>query len=142
MSVIIRKLNAATYPGFDTFKAYFESCSQDWLNWPGKFVIKNNEIHIQGSADWMTTIFNRPEFRLLWSLLPAGTDIRTAFHQMYALKYRKEMGLEGESGTYTLRIATHWRVLERQNEAQLSQEHLVRYEMVGGDTTYEVTVGL
>ncbi|MFE0063148.1 hypothetical protein [Streptomyces sp. NPDC059003] len=133
MSGVVQKLSERTWPGFEEFKTYFMSCS-------GAFPQPPN-IHVQGDmiafgADTsdiaeLDKCMNSNVFRLMWNLLPAGMDIVAACSQLYALKNRKLMGLDGLSGTYMLRIKTCQRVKEYQEEQEHIQEHQVRrYESV------------
>ncbi|MFI7276345.1 hypothetical protein [Streptomyces sp. NPDC049879] len=109
MSVIVRRLGDALPPGFTEFADFFAGWQDAFWAYP-KDDVRNdyNSIVFGGtSADEQLRIMNQPEFRLLHSLLPAGTTPVTAFCQIYSLKYRRQMLTLEISGLYTIKF-TLW----------------------------------
>ncbi|NLU68528.1 hypothetical protein [Streptomyces sp. HNM0574] len=160
---IERKLSDATWPGFEDFKRYFESCAQQFWEYKtpkgvhptsSAIVFGDGEVKQTGTTgfpprpvmsetcDEMVRILNTAEFRAMYNLLPAGTHVVSAFCQLYVLKYREKLGLAGARGTYTLRFSVWPDVLEHQDEAQFSQDTLVRYSASDSKRTWPVTVCL
>ncbi|MFH8561964.1 hypothetical protein [Streptomyces sp. NPDC017988] len=144
MSAIVRKLSDATYPGFDEFKTYFQSCADAFPGYADDIVLVQNDSMIQfnGGAAPVTAVLNKPEFRYLWTLLPAGMDAFTAFVQLHVLTSAEAMGLDGMTGTYTIKVHSYPAIYESQNEAQCSQEHRMYLEAKGGSEIVDVTVCL
>lgn len=163
---IERKLSDATWPGFEDFKQYFESCAQHfWAYKTAQGVHATSSAIVFGDApvqqigttmgsfgrpervmsetsDEMVRILNTPEFRAMYNLLPAGTHVVSAFCQLYVLKYREKLGLARARGTYTLKFSVWPHVTEHQNEAQLSQETVITYSASANKKTWPVTVCL
>ncbi|QWQ43759.1 hypothetical protein KME66_24370 [Streptomyces sp. YPW6] len=163
---IERKLSDATWPGFEDFRQYFESCAQRFWDYRASqgvhatssaIVFGDGEVKQIGTTlgsfgrlepvmsekqDEMVRIMNTPEFRAMYNLLPAGTHVVTAFCQLYVLKYRQKLGLANARGTYTLTFSVWPHVSEHQNEAQLSQETLITYSASGTRKNWPVTVCL
>ncbi|MFH8409567.1 hypothetical protein ACH4FX_33015 [Streptomyces sp. NPDC018019] len=143
MSAIVRKLSDATYPGFEEFKAYFQSCAGAFPDFNDAVLVKNDTmIQFNGGAKAVTDVLNKPEFRHLWTLLPAGMDAFTAFAQLHVLNHAEVLGLGDTTGTYTIKVHSFPRILEHQNEAQLTQDHRVHLEAVGDSEYIDVTVCL
>ncbi|WP_330925567.1 hypothetical protein [Candidatus Sororendozoicomonas aggregata] len=128
-SPIIKKWSDQTYPGFEDFKNYVESC--DVISY------KNDEVHRDNSNNdciWfrdassgraqsdMEYVLNTPKFRHYHNLMPAGTDPAVAFCQLMVLQYRSKLELMGESGTYLIRFSVWANTYTQKNEAQLSQK--------------------
>ncbi|WP_369394707.1 hypothetical protein AB5J72_49840 [Streptomyces sp. CG1] len=147
MGHIVRKLSDAAYPGFDEFRTYFDSCSDEFPAFAPAvtpvIAVKDSQIQFEGQPEDVDAVLNKTEFRWMWNLLPAGTDAFVAFVQLYALKYAKLMGLDGLKGTYTIRVRTYLQLTEHQNEAQLSQNH--RMHLTADENSWgpeEVTICL
>ncbi|MFK8905573.1 hypothetical protein [Streptomyces sp. YS-3] len=142
MSAIVRKLSDQTWPGFDDFKKYFLSCAAEFPKWAPDIKDTGDRITFAGTGDDMVKVLNSPEFRTFWNLLPAGMDAATAFCQLYALKYPSYMGLEGKTGTYTLRMNVWTDLWEQQNEAQFTQSHRLTFLVRGDRENTEITICL
>ncbi len=122
---VIRKWSDQTYPGFDEFRRYVESCKI--LDY------KNHEVHRNDKCIWfrdassgrasadMEYILNVAKFRHFHNLMPAGTDPAIAFCQLMVLRYRSQLDLANESGTYLIRFNVWSDINTNKNEAQLSQ---------------------
>ena len=127
---IIRKWSDQTYPGFEEFKNYVESCSI--------IDYKNHDVNRGDNSIWfrdasgrasgeMEKLLNVAKFRHFHNLMPAGTDPVTAFCQLMVLRYRSRLNLDNESGTYLVRFNVWTRVSTNKNEAQLSQDVMFSY---------------
>ena len=127
-NAIVRKWSDQTYPGFEQLKTYIESC--------GIIDYKNGEVHRSDSdgciwfrdsssgrsqAD-MEYVLNTPKFRHYHNLFPAGTDPVVAFCQLMVLRYRSQLNLDNESGTYLIEFHLWGDVYTSKNEAQMSQQ--------------------
>ncbi|MFB2936086.1 hypothetical protein ACE1B6_12610 [Aerosakkonemataceae cyanobacterium BLCC-F154] len=148
---IVQKLSDLTYPGFPDIRNYIESCGiPDY--WDGENRIGIDQYHIwfddSGKVDYdysgfggrttydydseMTKVLNTAEFRFFHNLLPAGTDVLTAFCQLMILKYRNKLGLSGYSGTYRVIFNVWTDISTNKNEAQLSQQVMFSYSVSSG----------
>lgn len=127
-NAIVRKWSDQTYPGFEQLKTYIESC--------GIIDYKNGEVHRsdndgciwfrdsssgRSQAD-MEYVLNTPKFRHYHNLFPAGTDPVVAFCQLMVLRYRSQLNLDNESGTYLIEFHLWGDVYTSKNEAQMSQQ--------------------
>lgn len=111
MSAIVRKMSSLTWPGFEDFKTYYlEGMAGVPPFTPLK--VMGSDIVFDADSKVMDGAMNHTAFRFFWNLLPAGTDVITASCQLYILRYRDEIGLANESGTYTLRVKTWQRAYE------------------------------
>ncbi|MCX5413325.1 hypothetical protein [Streptomyces sp. NBC_00059] len=142
MSAVVRTVSESTWPGFVEFRSYFMSCADAFWDWPGHVRERDSVFEFCGSSDDMVAIMNRPEFRAMRNLLPAGTDAVTAFCQIYALKYGEELGLSGASGTYTLRCRLWPRVIENRDSTWPRQDSVFTHSVTGSWDVLEVTVCL
>ncbi|MEL6722571.1 MAG: hypothetical protein AAFP10_05040 [Pseudomonadota bacterium] len=124
-NAVIRKWSDQTYPGFEDFKNYVESCSI--LDY------KNHEVHRNDNCIWfrdaggrassdMEYILNVAKFRHFHNLMPAGTDPAVAFCQLMVLRYQSKLDLANESGTYLMRFNVWSDIYTNKNEAQLTQQ--------------------
>jgi hypothetical protein len=126
-NAIIRKWSDQTYPGFEEFKNYVESC--DILSYRNDEVHRNDsdsciwfkDASGRASAD-MEYILNVAKFRHFHNLMPAGTDPAIGFCQLMVLKYRSKLNLNNESGTYLMRFHVWTDIYTNKNEAQYSQK--------------------
>ncbi len=107
-NAIIRKWSDQSYPGFNELKNYIESC--DVVSYKNDGVHRNDGDSCiwfkdassgRAQAD-MEYILNVPKFRHFHNLMPAGTDPCVAFCQLMVLRYRSQLNLNNESGTYLL----------------------------------------
>ncbi len=96
-NAIIKKWSEQTYPGFEEFKSYVESC--DLVSYKNDGVNRNNDDSCiwfndasggRPQAD-MEYILNVPKFRHFHNLMPAGTDPAIAFCQLMTLRYRSKL---------------------------------------------------
>lgn len=141
MSAIIKKWSDKTYPGFEETKSFIESCGI--IDFAGKVTVDSrNCICFDAPPEDMANLLNYPKFRFYYNLFPAGTDIVTAFCQLMVLRYRSQLGLSNESGTYLMRFNVWTRVLVHKNEAQWSQEVMVSYSVSGSREDYNTIVCL
>ena len=143
---IYTKLSDSSYPGFSELRKYIESCGiPDY--WSGESKVNKNDDHawfensgrqhyggymmgnISDNDSEMTNVINTPEFRFFHNLLPAGTDVVTAFCQLMAIKYEKKLGLAGLRGTYKVKFNVWTKVVTHKNEAQLNQEITFYYSI-------------
>ncbi|WDE06478.1 hypothetical protein SG34_006040 [Thalassomonas viridans] len=134
-NAIVRKWSEQSYPGFEELKNYIESC--DIIDY------KNGEVHRSDndSCIWfrdasgsrpqadMEYVLNTPKFRHYHNLMPAGTDPVVAFCQLMVLRYRSQLNLNNESGTYLMTFSVWRDVYANKNEAQLSQQLNFNYSV-------------
>ena len=133
-NAIVKKWSDQSYPGFNELKGYIESC--------GIIDYKNHEVHRndgdsciwfkdsggRASAD-MEYVLNTPKFRHYHNLMPAGIDPCVAFCQLMVLRYRSQLSLDNESGTYLIRFSVWSDVYTQKNEAQMSQQVSFNYSV-------------
>jgi hypothetical protein len=124
-NAIVRKWSDQSYPGFNELKSYIESC--DIIEY------KNHEVHRGDNSIWfrdaggrassdMEYVLNTPKFRHYHNLMPAGTDPCVAFCQLMVLRYRSQLKLDNESGTYLIRFNVWSDIYTQKNEAQMTQQ--------------------
>ena len=138
------KISDASYPGFAELAKYIDTLPlPDYWDGEGRLNIHGNSIEFANSGKQhyggymmgnisdndseMTKVLNTQVFRFVHNLLPAGTDVVTAFCQIMALKYRNKMVLSGASGTYRVIFHVWTSVTTHKNEAQLSQQVMFSY---------------
>ncbi len=139
-NAIVRKWSNQTYPGFEEFKSYVESC--DIVSYKNDEVHRNDDdscIWFRGASDGrdqadMEYILNVPKFRHFFNLMPAGTDPAITFCQLMALRYKSKLNLSDESGTYLIRFHVWNTIYAHKNEAQLSQQ--VTYDFSASNKDY------
>lgn len=146
---VVTQVSSLTYPGFPEISKYIKDCGI-----PGYLDSNSRNINLGDSSLWfhdsgesamtyagfgrtrvadndseMTRILNYPSFRFFHNLLPAGTDVVTAFCQIMTLRYQKKLGLSNHSGTYRIVFNVWTDVNFNKNEAQLSQDAMFSYSV-------------
>lgn len=143
-NAIKRKWSEQSYPGFEELKHYIESC--DVVSY------KNDEVHRNDNdgciwfrdssggrpqAD-MEYLLNVSKFRHFHNLMPAGTDPVVAFCQLMVLRYRSQLKLTSESGTYLINFHVWKDVYTHKNEAQMTQQ--VNFSYSSANKNYFSTI--
>ncbi|NES83822.1 MAG: hypothetical protein F6K63_33470 [Moorea sp. SIO1G6] len=148
-NAIIRKWSDKTYPGFEELKNYIESCQV--------IQYRNDEVHRDDDGNqviWfkdapggdpsreMEVLLNVPKYRHFHNLMPAGTDPVTAFCQLMVLRYRSQLNLDNEFGTYLIRFHVWTDVYANKNEAQLSQQVMFSYSVGSNKEKFQTIICL